>query len=76
MELPLKVLKKTSEVNRTNIKLKKSTKQIFVEDFFFFIFIFGFVAQLLGSYWAHTRDQIWVLGSKQSPNHWTARGFP
>ena len=28
------------------------------------LFVFGFATQLLGSSWAHTRDQIWVLGSK------------
>ena len=28
------------------------------------LFVFGSATQLLGSSWAHTRDQIWVLGSK------------
>lgn len=77
MESPLKILKKQTKnkpkVNRTNIKLKKKYKTDLCGRFFFF---FGSAAQLLGSYWAHTRDQIWVLGSKHRVLTTDCQGIP
>ena len=72
MELPLKVLKKTSEVNRTNIKLKKSTKQIFVEDFFF---LFLFLA-LLHSFWDLTGPTPGIKSGSLAVNRVLTTGLP
>ena len=44
-----------------------------MEDFFFF---FGSATQFLGSYWAHTRDQIWILGSKHRVLTTDCQGIP